>query len=140
MTIQGSSDCGLGLWATCDCEDFAYRHHEMLIDEIDDRWRRSKEQLRVDSVTPISNSFYEIAVSGGDRPHLVLVSIGKNQAGPHWYCKHALLALSVVMERPLKMFAIEFRPPDGIQDDLFGQTDTVSIDGWLRAIVVRMEP
>jgi hypothetical protein len=121
-------DNGLGYHATCDCEDFLYRHgQEMTQEDINSRQERARLNLVVLASVRDGN-VWTLEISGTSTTHEVIVSKGKGNAGPNFVCAHCIKALFVVLEEN-----------EGWEIVAFGRQDTIgppdycraSVDGWL---------
>ena len=130
IKLSEKTDNGLGVLATCSCADFDY--HERWVpsmEQLRSRWQSSLEleAIRVyDKFSVPSVSEYEVG------RHLVMVSRGKGDPGPHWYCKHACAAIKAYLFEEHRWLVSSIAVPDvGVVEDW-----TVSLDGWANVTIV----
>ena len=130
-TNQAIPDNGLGLFATCDCEDAAFHHRVMTHDQIQARWVASQTILVTCFNTNEPVRVYRVHNITNGHVRQVMISVGNGDAGPHWYCKHILRVLAAVLYDTRIIKVVNFGTPDTIPLPMF---DTISVDGWLEAI------
>lgn len=130
---------GLGYLVTCDCPDTTYRGglEPPNQAQIETRWKGACG-LRTNLPFVGFGKAVSCALHEGMfvKDYETIVSVGSDEPGPHFYCKHALAVLRDALLLKRGWFVVGFCLSEMRVPDLFQRA---SVDGWLDVVYVKME-
>ncbi len=133
--VRSNTETGLSYFATCDCVDFKLRSEafsEMTQEQINSRWDKAREKLSIQGIWS-DIDIWGARVIGGSEVHGVYVCKSDDSPGPNFLCKHCMCALALILKEMDNLEVSALGRPD--TELPFGAWETISIDGWLVALV-----